>query len=174
MFSLHSSLTAAYGAPVQREMWLVQIDLDNGPLRLCSYQNVTWNSYSWARADMGIDSIRVGAIEIHGSVVFGNADDAFGATFLTHNPTDCRIQIWGCDGSIDLTANPTAPKLLADGVCGGASFSEKAVTVPVRDACEYRASLRPIVSPQYGFNTVLPAGRVIVINNKSFVIKRVR
>jgi len=66
------------------------------------------------------------------------------------------------------------PILVADAVGSGVQFTESQTTVALRDPCEYRLGPRKIVTPENGFTTVIPAGRVVVINGISYVVERGR
>lgn len=173
MRSLTAALTTAYGAPVQKPAWLVEITWSQSTSRLCSYATVTWNSESWTQEDVDVSGLRVGALSISGALVLNNATDVWGAAALTEGFTDKRIRIWGYDAGI-ATPDPNDPQLLADARGSGAQIDLDRVRVNLRDPCEYLSGPRAIVAPEFGFHTLLPAGRVLTINGISFVIARSR
>jgi hypothetical protein len=172
MRTLTAALTNAYGAAVQSPAWLVEIGLSS-TLRLSSYATVSWDGQTWTAADVDVAALRVGALSITGSLVFGNADDSFAAIALGESFTDRRIRIWGYDGRI---ASPALsdPVLVCDGVGAGADVAPDRVRVAIRDACEFRIGPRAVVSPAFGFNTFMQSGRTLTINGVSFVIQRGR
>lgn len=169
MRTLTTALTTALGAAVQRPAWLVEIGLTS-TLRLSSFGTVSWDSQTWTAADVNVASLKVGALKISGSIVFGNADDTYGAIALTEGFTDKRIRIWGYDaGAISATADAV---LVADAVGAGAEIGPTSVRVGLRDACEYKVGPRAVITPAYGFNTLLPAGRTITINGTAYTLER--
>jgi len=48
------------------------------------------------------------------------------------------------------------------------------VLVGVRDKAEFMLGPRATVSREFGFNSLLPAGKVLVINGISFTLERKR
>jgi hypothetical protein len=172
MRTLTAALQAAHAAPVQRPAWLAEITLSASTLRLSSYGTVSWNGQTWNREDMDVSGLRVGALRVTGSLIFGNADDSYGAIALTEGFTDKRVRIWGYDaGALSVEADAV---LLVDAVGGGSKISETRVVLSLRHAAEYRTGPRAIVSPLYGFTTMIPAGRTLTINGISFVLTRGR
>lgn len=172
MRTLSAALNTAYGTPVQRPAWLVRIDLTSVQYR-STYSTVTWDSHSWTADDINVVGLRVGALKVSGSLVFGNADDYWGGVALTEGFTDKRIRIWGYDASI---ASPAAgdPVLVCDAVGAGCDVTTQGVRVQLRDACEYRMGPRATISPAFGFARYLPSGRTITINGVSYVLERSR
>jgi hypothetical protein len=168
--TLSSALNTAYGNAVQKPAWLIRIDLAS-PIYLASHTTVTWESQAYTAADVNISSLRVGALKVAGSLVFGNADDVYGGIALTEGFTDKRVRIWGYDASI---ASPAAddPVLVCDAVGAACEVMPDRVRLNLRDACEYKSSPRDVVSPAFGFGRYLPAGRAITINGQSYVIDR--
>jgi hypothetical protein len=173
MRSLHSALQAQYNAPVQRPVWLVQVDLSS-TIYLSSYDSITWNGQTWNPVNIDVASIRVAALVVSGELVLGNADDAGASLVLNETFTDKRIRIWGYDMGVGATPAATVPFLLCDAVGAGAEISPDYVRVGLRDICEYRVGPRATVTSKYGFNTILPAGRTITINGTTFVLQRGR
>lgn len=172
MRSLSSALNAAYGYPVKRPAWLVRIDLSSS-IYLASYKAVTWDSINWTKTDINVANLRVGALSISGSLVFGNADDSAAAMVLNETFTDKRIRIWGYDANIAAPTVADVP-LLCDGVGAGADINPDRVQVGIRDACEYRLGPRAVVSSAWGFNVLMAAGTVVTINGITFTINRGR
>lgn len=170
MRTLSAALQAAHAAPVQRPAWLVELSL-SAPVRLSSYGTIGWDGQTWTAADVSVSGLRVGALEVTGALVFGNADDTFGAMVLNEGMTDKRVRIWGYDAAATGAADPV---LVCDAVGAGAEISESRVRVGLRDACEYMVAPRAVVSPAYGFNVFIPAGRTLTINGMSYTLERGR
>jgi hypothetical protein len=170
--TLHASLVSAYGAAVQKPAWLVEIVM-TATYRYCSVDTVTWNSQSWTQADVDVSSLRVGAMEVSGSIVLGNADDAIGNLALTEGYADKRIRVWGYDATI---ASPAldVPVLVCDAVGAGVEVTETRVTINLRDSTEFLIAPRAIVAPEFGFTKLLQAGRSLTINGITFTIQRGR
>lgn len=174
MRTLQSALTTAYGGPVQRPAWFVEITLNGSTEYRSSYSTVTWNSHSWTQTDIDVGQLRVGALEVDGEISFGNADDYFGGLALGEGFTDKRFRIWGFDGSI---ASPgvSDPVLVCTAVGGGSRFAGmNEVVVSLRHKCAYQVSPIKTVSPQWGFSVMLPEGRTFAINGQTYVIERGR
>lgn len=169
MRTLSSALQSALSAPVQRPAWLVELNLST-TLLYSSYGTLNWNFNTWVGVDIDVSGLRVGALQVSGSLVFGNADNVFSELFLAQNPTDKRIRIWGYDAAATALGDVVH---LVDAVGGGASpIGTREVSVSLRDACEYKLGPRAIVSPTWGFTTLLPAGRKVVINGVSYTLER--
>lgn len=172
MRTLTSALQTAIGGPVQRPAWLVEIVMTATTLRLSSFGTLTWDGHTWTAEDIDVSNLTVGALEVSGSMVFGNADDTYGAVFLNESPSDRPVRIWGYDAGATAANDPVL--LVPDAVGGGASFDTGRVSVRLRDRCEYLLGPRAIVSPAFGFHTFMPAGRSLVINGVSFKLDRRR
>lgn len=166
MRTLSAALQSALGGPVQRPAWLVELGMSS-TVRLSSYGNVSWNGQSWTAADLDVSGLKVGALQAAGALVFGNADDAFGALFLNEGPTDKTVKIWGYDAAATAANDPVQ---LLDAVGAGAQIGTREVRVGLRDAVEYRLGPRAIVAPEYGFHLLLPAGRTLMINGVSITL----
>ncbi|HQR12802.1 MAG TPA: hypothetical protein PLW68_15885 [Casimicrobiaceae bacterium] len=171
MRSLSSALNTAYGYAVQKPAWFVEVSFAAATEYYSSYSTVTWNSQSWTARDIDVSSIRVGALEITGAIVFGNADDVMGAKALASYFQNRRIRIWGYDGSM---VSPAVgdPFLFCDGIGGGASIAADRVSVAIHDFIEAVEGPRTTVSPAFGFYTYLPAGKVIRINGIDYTVER--
>jgi len=172
MRTLSNALVTALGGPVQKPAWLVYIGFSPTPLRVSSFGTLSWNGQTWTAADVDVQGLKIGALEVSGSIVFGNADNAYSAVFLNNSPTDVPIQIWGYDAGATAAADPVL--LVPDGVGAGASITERQVLVGVRDKAEFMLGPRATVSREFGFNSLLPAGKVLVINGISFTLERKR
>lgn len=168
MRTLSATLTTEYGKPVQRPAWLIEITLTSTERR-ASHTTVTWNSQTWTATDVDVSGLRVGALEVSGSLVFGNADDYWGAVALTEGFTDKRVRIWGYDAGI---ASPAVgdPVLVCDAVGAECDVSTDRVRLALRDASEYKIAPRAVVTPAFGFARYVPANRVLTINGVSYSI----
>lgn len=172
MRSLTSALQAAIGGPVQRPAWLVEITMTAVTLRLSSFGTLTWDGFTWTADDVDVSDLKVGALEVSGRLVLGNIDDTYGAVFLNESPSDRPVRIWGYDAGATATGDPVL--LVPDAVGGGAQFGTPEVSIGLRDRTEFLVGPRAIVSRAHGFNTLLPAGRTLVINGVSFKLERSR
>lgn len=173
MRTLHASLTAAYGAAVQRPAWLIEVTMAS-TYRYCSFRQATWDSQTWLKMDVDVNGLRVGAMQVSGSLIFGNADDSFGALALTEGFADKRVRIWGFDATVADPLPVDLPVPVCDAVGGGVDIGPDKVRVQLRDATEYLIAPRAIVAPEFGFTQLLPAGRTLTINGISFMIQRGR
>jgi hypothetical protein len=172
MRSLNATLTSAYGAAVQFPAWMILIDF-NTPQRYCTGPTTTWNSQTWTATDVDVTRLKVGALAINGELVFGNADDVMGGIALGEGFADKRIRIWGWDATITSPA-VDVPVLVCDGVGGKTLTDLQRVRVEVRHPCEYKIGLRHMVTPEFGFTKLIPAGRTMTINGQSYKLERGR
>ena len=173
MQSLSSALNTAYGYAVQKPAWFIEVVLQGSTQWRSTYATVTWDSKSWTVDDIDLRDIRVGALEVSGSLVFGNGDNYWGGIALGEGFQDKRIRIWGYDGSMTSPAVGD-PFLLCDAVGGRGSVSPTGgrVTVDLRDACAYKYGPRARINYAYGFRQLIPAGKIFYINGQKYVIER--
>lgn len=172
MLTLTSALETALGGPVQKPGWFLYMDLANGVTRLSSRATTTWDGYQWTGANFDVSGLRIEALAVTGSIIFNNVDNAYSSLFLNNSPTDRPFKIWGYDAAALGATDPVL--LVPDGVGAGARFNTKTVEVGVRDAAEFLLAPRDVVSPENGFNSVLPAGSTLVINGVSYTVERGR
>jgi hypothetical protein len=172
MRTLSTALNNALGAVVTRPAYLVYIGLTS-PLRYSTHSSPTFMGKTWTAYDVAVNGLRVGALAISGSLIFGNADSGFSAIALgSEGLTDKQVKIWGYDAAA--TASDNDIVLLCDGVGGACDIALDRVKLTVRDPSEYKVGPRRLVSPMYGYTTNIPAGRSITINNITFQVMRGR
>ncbi len=158
MKSISGLLSAAFGAPVTRPAVLVQADFAT-VRRWTSAAARTWDGHSWEAVGMRVDELSVGVLELTGTLVLSNADDAAAALVLAEGVKDRPITIWGYDA-----AAPTEVAWLASAVGARAQVTPAEVRVTLRHRCEYTLSPRTVVGQTAGFQQLLPAGTVLRIN----------
>jgi hypothetical protein len=103
--SVSSGFSDSFTAPVQKPAWLIEMSLESSTVRLSSYDTVTWSGNDWTGTDVRVDGLVPGALTVRGSLIFGNADDTYGALFLLNNPTDRRIRLWRYDAAMNLSTS---------------------------------------------------------------------
>ncbi len=158
MRTLSGLISAALGAPVTRPAVLVQADFAT-VRRWTSAAPITWGGHSWAAMGLRVDELAVGTLELTGTVVLNNADDAAGTLVLTEGVKDRPITIYGYDA-----AAPTEVVWLASAVGARAQVAPAEVRISLRHRSEYTVSPRTYVGVGAGFNQMLAAGTVLRIN----------
>lgn len=168
MRSLSAALSTALGAPVQQPALLVEIGYAT-PARYSSFATITWNGLTWTREDVAVEDLVVRALQVQGTLVIGNNDNAAGTAALAAGLVDRSIRLWGYDAAATATADVV---WLADAVAGVTEISPRALRIQLRHPCELVTSPRTFVGPAAGFNTLLPAGTVLRINGLDVRLER--
>lgn len=168
MRTLSGALSAALGAPVQRQALLVQVDFPT-PARWSSMSTFTWNSFTWTAAAVAVEGLQVQPLQVQGTLVLGNLDDVAGTLVLTHGVQDRAITIYGYDAAA--TAAPDVV-WLATAVGGSAQVGPRDVRISLRHRTEMQMSPRTYVGPASGFTRLLAAGTVMRINGTAIVLDR--
>lgn len=169
MKTLSGALSAALGAPVQKPALLVEAYFSTVQ-RWSSYSTVTWNGQNWTARDMSLEGLSVQPFFVGGTLRLGNEDDAIGTLVLSQGVADKRIVIYGYDAAA-LSAVEDAV-WLCDAVGASASIDERGVRIALRDPADFVQSPRTYVTPEAGFNHLLPANTVLRINGIDFRLDR--
>lgn len=167
MKALSTALSAALAAPVQQPAMLVEIAFAT-TRRWSSFADLTWNSQTWAKEDIQLEALQIGALELSGSLLLGNADDAAAALVLAEGVQDRAIRIWGYDAA---ATGATDVVWLADAVGAAATIGPAAVRIELRHRAEFMAAPRTFVN-EAAFGQLLPAGTVLKINGRDFTVAR--
>ena len=168
MKTLTAALQAAHATAVQKPAWLVQINFST-PLRWSSYDTVTYGGNSFDAGDVDVSRVRVGAVDVDGSVVLGNADDTVAAMVLTEGIAGRAVSIYGYDAAA--TSSDDDFVLLVSGIAGRAVISGEKVSIELKESTAYSFTPRQYVAPP-SFTYLMPAGAKITINGETYVIER--
>ena len=169
MKSISSPLAAAHSGAVQQPAWLVEVHFATVQ-RWSSMATVTWGGHTWSRRDMRVDSLNVQPFKVSGSLVVGNEDDGIGTLLLTEGAQDRRIVVYGYDAGAGTGAADVV--WLCDAVGSAAQVGENEARIALRHRAEFVLSPRTYVTPQAGFNQLLPADTVLRINGIDMRLER--
>ena len=168
MKTLTAALQSAHSDPVQKPAWLVQVSFST-PLRVSSYDTVTYGGNSYDASDVDVSRVRVGGVDVDGSLILGNADDTVAALVLNEGISGRAIRIWGFDGAAVSSDDDFV--LLVDAVAGRAVISGEKVTIELKESTAYAFTPRQYVAPP-AFTYLMPAGAKIKINGETYTIER--
>lgn len=168
MKSISSPLASAFSGAVQQPAWLVEMYFGTVQ-RWSSMATVTWNGFTWARRDMRVEGLNVQPFKVSGSLVLGNETDDIGTLLLTEGAQDRRIVVYGYDASALGAADVV---WLCEAVGSAAQVSETEARIALRHRSEFVQSPRTYVTPQAGFNQLLPADTVLRINGIDMRLER--
>jgi hypothetical protein len=168
MRTLSSSMATAVAAPVTRPGVLVSIAFSTTQ-RYSSAGTISWNGFTWTTANVKLENLAVDALQLSGTLVIGNHDDAIGALILAQGIQDKAITLYG----IDATATATADVVwLATAVGASCELNEFEARIGLRHRSEFVASPRTYVNAAAGFNQLLPAGTTLRINGIDMKLER--
>lgn len=168
MRSLSTALAAALNGPVQQPAFLVRMELGS-TRRWSSFSTITWGGHTWTREAIAVDGLAVDALQVRGTLVIGNADDAIGSLVLQYGVQDREIEIYGYDaaatGSSDMV-------WLCRAVGASAEVGPLEVRIALRHRAEFQQSPRTYIHPANGFTNLLPPGVVLRINGQDWKLDR--
>lgn len=167
MKTLSAALSTALGAPVQRPAILVEMDFAE-VRRWSSYAALTWNGHDWAKEDVSLESLQVGALRLTGTLRLGNGDGAAAALVLGEGVQDRAVRLWGYDAGATASGDVV---WLADAVCAAAQIGLDAARIELRHPSEYTLGPRTFVT-EANFAPLLPAGTVLKINGQALTLTR--
>lgn len=167
MRTLTTALQTALGGPVQQPAILVEIAFST-TARWSSFSTVTWNSLTWTREAVALESLQAEALRLTGSLVIANQDDAAAALVLNEGVADRSIRIWGYDAAATALSDVV---WLADAIGGGCRVSTDSVRIDLRHPAERMLAPRTFVDAA-AFGTLLPAGTVIRIGSTDYRLER--
>lgn len=152
--------------------WLVQIGWT--PVsRLASGDDLTWNGYVWAAADVNVSGLKWGQSGVVGGTLrLGNALAQWSALALNQGLAGVLISIWAYDRS---ATGATDPVLVFVGE--GGQFSLDADEVLIEIASRRTRALK---SPRYrivaanGFSQLPVAGSSFRWGNQRYILRRDR
>lgn len=168
MISLSAALQAVHAGAVQKPAWLVYLGFSS-PLRLSSFDDVSYDGNNWSAYDVDVSRIRIDAVRIAGELVIQNADDAIGALILNEGVADKTVKIYGYDAGA--TATDDIVHLITC-VGGAATISHDRVTISLRSSASFTASPREFVNAASGFTYLIPIGTQLRINGQIYKVER--
>jgi hypothetical protein len=168
MKTISSALATALGAPVQRPAVLVEMAFSTVQ-RWSSGPTISWGGNTWTAAYVGLESIRVDAMRLSGTLVIGNVDGVVGAACLSQGVQDRAIRVWAFDAAA--TASPDVV-WICDAQGSSARVDSREVRISLRHQCELIATPRTRVGATSGFTQRMPAGTVLRINGIDYRMER--
>jgi hypothetical protein len=168
MIDLSTTLASALGRPVTKPGLLVQIGFST-VRRWSSRGNTAWNGHIWQEKALDLPGLEVDLLTVSGSVSIDNRDGEIGLLALSEGIFGRPISLWAYDaGALDTVD----VLLLCDAVGWEAEYETAAVTIQLRDPGDLVSSPRARVMPEFGFNTLMPSGTVVNINDVEWTLER--
>ena len=168
MISLSAALQAAQGGVIQKPAWLIYLGFSS-PLRLSSFDEVSYDGNTWSAYDVDVSGIRIDVARIAGELVIQNADDAIGALILGEGVADKTVKVYGYDAGATATEDVVH---LVTCVGGSSSISHDRVTISLRSPASFTASPREFVNVASGFTYLIPIGTQLRINGQIYKVER--
>lgn len=169
MKTLTAALTTALGAPVQQPGLLIEAGFAT-VRRWSSRDTRSWNAQTWTAAPVRIDDLRIGALQVSGTLRLDNREGEFGALVLSEGVQDRAFRIWGFDAAAAATADVV---WLCDAAGASAQVDDREVAVTLAHRAERTVAPRVFVgSDQAVLTQLLPAGTVLRINGQNYTLER--
>lgn len=169
MKTLSSALSTALGAPVQQPGLLVQAGFAT-VRRWSSRDTRTWNGNTWTAAPFRVDGLRIGALQVAGTLLLDNREGEFGSLVLGEGVQDREFRLWGFDAAAGATADVV---WLCDAIGASAQVSDREVSIALAHRAERTMAPRLFVgSNQSVLTQLLPAGTVLRINGLDYTLER--
>lgn len=164
-----SAMAVAHAGPVQRPGWLVEMHFDTVQ-RWSSQGTVTWGGHTWQGTGLQVEGLAVQPLRVSGTLVLDNADGVLGSLLLLQGVQDRQVTVYGFDaGALGATADAL---WLCQAVGASAQIGPVDVRIALRHRMEFVASPRTYVTPEAGFNHLLPADTVLRINGIDMRLER--
>lgn len=167
MRTLTPAMQAATAARITQPLQLVHI-ASTTPLRLCSLATLTLMGHTWQEAGLQITGLGGDAAP---SLVFTDPDGAIATAVLQGLLDDVPVTLWAADAAALADADPVA---VWQGATDGATIDPAGrVTLGLTTATA--AALyapRLLYGPALGMNTMIPAGAVIKVGDKTYTVER--
>lgn len=168
MLTLTPALQAATAARITQPLHLIQIDA--APvLRFCTLQTVALNGHAWQGTPLQINGL---GGEGGPSLVFNDPDTAIATAVLQGLLDDVPVSIWTADAAALADADPV---LQWQGATDGARIDPESGRVTIGLTLAAAAALhapRLLYGPAMGMNTMIPAGAVIKVGDKTYTVER--
>ena len=167
MRTLTPAMQAATAARITRPLHLVQLD-STPPLRFCTLQTLTLMGASWQEAGLQINGLGGDGAP---SLVFTDPDGAIAAAVLQGLLDDVPVTVWAGDAA---ALADTDPVIVWQGATDGASIDPAGrVTLNLSSAPSVALyAPRLFYGPALGMNTMIPAGAVVKVGDKTYTVER--
>lgn len=167
MRTLTPAMQAATAARITRPLHLVQLD-STPPLRFCTLQTLTLMGASWQEAGLQINGLGGDGAP---SLVFTDPDGALATAVLQGLLDDVPVTVWAGDAA---ALADTDPVIVWQGATDGASIDPAGrVTLNLSSAPSIALyAPRLFYGPALGMNTMIPAGAVVKVGDKTYTVER--
>ena len=167
MRTLTPAMQAATAARITRPLHLVQLD-STPPLRFCTLQTLTLMGASWQEAGLQINGLGGDGAP---SLVFTDPDGAIATAVLQGLLDDVPVTVWAGDAA---ALADTDPVIVWQGATDGASIDPAGrVTLNLSSAPSVALyAPRLFYGPALGMNTMIPAGAVVKVGDKTYTVER--
>lgn len=166
---LTSALVAKLGLTVTQPGYLVSFAFST-PVYWSSLGDVTWNGQLYTGADLRVEGLSRGETSAQrASLSIGNLDLAVGAIVLNEGVADKAVNIY----TVYSGATATDDVVQEFSGVGAAAEVDKRVIITMNGQGSQRAfAPRRRISPDTGFNYVLPAGSIITVSGEFYKLER--
>ena len=167
MRTLTPAMQAATAARITRPLHLVQLD-STPPLRFCTLQTLTLMGASWQEAGLQINGLGGDGAP---ALVFTDPDGALATAVLQGLLDDVPVTVWAGDAA---ALADTYPVIVWQGATDGASIDPAGrVTLNLSSAPSIALyAPRLFYGPALGMNTMIPAGAVVKVGDKTYTVER--
>ena len=167
MLTLTPAMQAATAARITQPLLLVHI-ASVPPLRFCSLGTLALMGHTWQEAGLQITGLGGDGVP---SLVFTDPDGALATAVLQGLLDDVPVTLWAADAAALADADPVA---VWQGATDGATI-DPAGRVTLNLSTATAATLyapRLLYGPALGMNTMIPAGAVIKVGDKTYTVER--
>ena len=179
MRTLTPAMQAATAARITRPLHLVQLD-STPPLRFCTLQTLTLMGASWQEAGLQINGLGGDGAP---SLVFTDPDGAIATAVLQGLLDDVPVTVWAGDAA---ALADTDPVIVWQGATDGASIdpagrATDGASIDPAGRVTLNLSSAPSIAlyaprlfygPALGMNTMIPAGAVVKVGDKTYTVER--
>ena len=168
MRTLTPAMQAATEARITRPLHLVRID-STPVLRFCTLATLTLMGESWQTAGLQITGLGGDGSP---TLVFTDPDGAIATAVLQGLLDDVPVTIWSGDAQALADADPV---IQWQGATDGASIDPASSRVSISLSAAPSAALyapRLLYGPAMGMHTMIPAGAVIKVGDKTYTVER--
>lgn len=140
------------------------------PLRLCTYDDVSWNGYTWARAPIALAKLQgtEGGGQT-GEIRLGNLDNVYSALILNEGARGRTCKIWQLYGEPTYAVGDGVP--LFDGYMDEVPDIDDEVRITIAsEAVGTRRTPQITLHPWFG-DDLTPPGTVIVWGGDTYILE---
>jgi hypothetical protein len=171
MRTLSPALITELGLTTTRPGYLIEIQFSSIS-RLSTLGDISFSGYTWVGADVRVSGLSRSdsgsQMGNGGTLSISNTDLVYGALVLNQGVADRIIRVYSV-----WAGAPTDAVLEFEGIGDSAELVGTRVAIKlIQDSNRYVYSPRRFISPESGFNTLLPTGTKISIGGQTMILER--